>query len=641
MSTHGQSHRWRSRGREHVPVIGEQRTEERDGAPCLVVQLGTSTIRVAVRETGSSTDGKPVGAVLAVHTFFAGVERQDTGLVWDVDPRGSASAVSGFLLRVDDAVPVCVGGQLVSAAELVAAQIDAVTDVVASQHGQPSRVMVVHPDDLSRTALTRITEAMSNPDRIVWVSRGRDALDRCSSIPSDGESLEPQVTGLVHIGGRSTQATLWTDEPSSRRVGETITIEGYAGHSLDDALLVLARAAAERHGVATGSEPSDPRRVRTAAAARQSCAQAKHRLSIATTAEVEIDADRVRVVRADLRGAVCAVADRAQEVLDEAILSAGLGRAALGRVVLMGGSSHVPAVAEEISLRMGVPVEVSALLTAEHQIGQWGFADSSVIVEGSSLVPVAPSEAISCQAVASPRVKVRGRRRLSTSPTGTLRTRLDAMGQRPRVLTASAVAVVALTLAVGPIGFISTSAATDLLAERLHLEPQDVTPISVASAVLESVGKTTADVISAATAPLTDPEETAEEQGPATVGSSAWTGRAGVPAGPGFGTTAGATTPTVPSPASTNAPTKSSTTPSSAPTQPSATTTTPPAPTTTAEPSSTSDPSNSTPPVDPPTGEPTSTPSPTEPTQPTEPPEPTEPPAGEGPAPLVPDPVAP
>ena len=226
MSTHGQSHRWRSRGREHVPVIGEQRTEERDGAPCLVVQLGTSTIRVAVRETGSSTDGKPVGAVLAVHTFFAGVERQDTGLVWDVDPRGSASAVSGFLLRVDDAVPVCVGGQLVSAAELVAAQIDAVTDVVASQHGQPSRVMVVHPDDLSRTALTRITEAMSNPDRIVWVSRGRDALDRCSSIPSDGESLEPQVTGLVHIGGRSTQATLWTDEPSSRRVGETITIEG-------------------------------------------------------------------------------------------------------------------------------------------------------------------------------------------------------------------------------------------------------------------------------------------------------------------------------------------------------------------------------------------------------------------------------
>jgi hypothetical protein len=424
-------------------------------------------------------------------------------------------------------------------------------------------------------------------------------------------------------------------------VGETITIEGYAGHSLDDALLVLARAAAERHGVATGSEPSDPRRVRTAAAARQSCAQAKHRLSIATTAEVEIDADRVRVVRADLRGAVCAVADRAQEVLDEAILSAGLGRAALGRVVLMGGSSHVPAVAEEISLRMGVPVEVSALLTAEHQIGQWGFADSSVIVEGSSLVPVAPSEAISCQAVASPRVKVRGRRRLSTSPTGTLRTRLDAMGQRPRVLTASAVAVVALTLAVGPIGFISTSAATDLLAERLHLEPQDVTPISVASAVLESVGKTTADVISAATAPLTDPEETAEEQGPATVGSSAWTGRAGVPAGPGFGTTAGATTPTVPSPASTNAPTKSSTTPSSAPTQPSATTTTPPAPTTTAEPSSTSDPSNSTPPVDPPTGEPTSTPSPTEPTQPTEPPEPTEPPAGEGPAPLVPDPVAP
>ena len=109
--------------------------------------------------------------------------------------------------------------------EMVAAQIDAVTDVVASQHGQPSRVMVVHPDDLSRTALTRITEAMSNPDRIVWVSRGRDALDRCSSIPSDGESLEPQVTGLVHIGGRSTQATLWTDEPSSRRVGETITID--------------------------------------------------------------------------------------------------------------------------------------------------------------------------------------------------------------------------------------------------------------------------------------------------------------------------------------------------------------------------------------------------------------------------------
>lgn len=203
-------------------------------------------------------------------------------------------------------------------------------------------------------------EATASAARIA----GLDLLDLVAepvaAALSHGVSTADRGSVLVYdLGGGTFDATVIELTADGPRVVAVDGASRLGGLNFDERLATLLLERFER---ATGDEEvwADEELVLRVHAEAE---DVKKRLSLASTARLRIDragrSAHVTVSRAEFEQATAVLVAETLDVVDR-VLAAGAARGAgrLGQVLLVGGSSRIPAVGRELAARLGVPVRL-------------------------------------------------------------------------------------------------------------------------------------------------------------------------------------------------------------------------------------------------------------------------------------------
>jgi hypothetical protein len=179
------------------------------------------------------------------------------------------------------------------------------------------------------------------------------------------ERVDPGSTVAVYdLGGGTFDAAVVRKSAAGgfELLGRPEGIERLGGVDFDEAVFAHVRQAV---GPALdGLDPEDPDVLAAVARLRRECVEAKEALSADTEVTIPVllpsVRTQVRLVRAEFEAMIRPAVEQTIEALRRAVGSAGLAPADLSAVLLVGGSSRIPLVAQLVSAELGRPVAVDA-----------------------------------------------------------------------------------------------------------------------------------------------------------------------------------------------------------------------------------------------------------------------------------------
>jgi actin-like ATPase involved in cell morphogenesis len=271
--------------------------------------------------------------------------------------------VREFKRRVGDTVPVVLGDQRFSAADLTARVVRWVADLVAEREGgPPDYTVLTHPASWGEHRRTVLADAAA-----------------AAGFPSAGLVPEPVAAGLYYaaqqrvpagavlgvydLGGGTFDATVLRKTATGFEILGTPRGDDHLG-GLDVDQVVLDQVV--RSAGPTWPQVDDDDRVGLAALAqvRAAAVEAKEALSADTQAVVPLllpgCTGEVRIARAELEREARPLVLHTVDLIRQTCLSAGIGTGEMDAVLLVGGSSRMPLVAEVVTTELGRPVVVDA-----------------------------------------------------------------------------------------------------------------------------------------------------------------------------------------------------------------------------------------------------------------------------------------
>ncbi|WP_444705283.1 Hsp70 family protein [Microbacterium aurantiacum] len=304
--------------------------------------------------------------------------------------------------RVGDEVPVNVGGRTFAPEDLLALLVDWVSTVATERFGRlPSSVVVTVPvawgtyrTDLIRAALVRAgigqVEIIAEP---VAAARHYEATN----------PLAPGSTLAVYdFGGGTFDAVLLrkTASGSLTIIGSPTGIEDLGGADFDDAVLRHVLSAA-RLDVTTLLGDADARVA--LAGLRRECVEAKEALSFDSEATVPVllggTSTAVRLTRDEFEAMIENDIERTIEVLGDAMEAAAVEASDLDAILLTGGSSRIPRVAQLLSERFDRPIAVDTDPKAVIALGAaLEAADAAIVSAADAAAETEASEAAAAAA---------------------------------------------------------------------------------------------------------------------------------------------------------------------------------------------------------------------------------------------------
>ena len=377
----------------------------------LAVDAGTSRTAAAISHTtedegkpqvhilplGRHADAAPSSIYVSAGDVLFGDAAERRGLV---QPERLVREVKR---RVGDEVPVNVGGRTFAPEDLLALLVDWVSTVATERFGRlPSSVVVTVPvawgtyrTDLIRAALVRAgigqVEIIAEP---VAAARHYEATN----------PLAPGSTLAVYdFGGGTFDAVLLrkTASGSLTIIGSPTGIEDLGGADFDDAVLRHVLSAA-RLDVTTLLGDADARVA--LAGLRRECVEAKEALSFDSEATVPVllggTSTAVRLTRDEFEAMIENDIERTIEVLGDAMEAAAVEASDLDAILLTGGSSRIPRVAQLLSERFDRPIAVDTDPKAVIALGAALEAADAAIVSAADAA--AETEASEAAAAASP-----------------------------------------------------------------------------------------------------------------------------------------------------------------------------------------------------------------------------------------------
>jgi molecular chaperone DnaK len=263
--------------------------------------------------------------------------------------------VRGFTGRIGDEVPMVIGGQAYSAAQLTAMVVGWVVDRVATQQGGPAAgVVVTHPaswGDYKRTVLaTALADAGLSEVQL-----------RCEPIAAAAATGNGRTLAVYDLGGATFDATVVRTSPAGEPtvVGSPQSLNQLGGAHFDDAVFghVLGAVPALAR-----LDPEDPATLAATAELRHACTRATQALSADTEVTIPVTAPglntHVRLHRTEFDDLIRPYLGETLQVLRRALHSAQLQAQDLDAVVLVGGSARIPLVAQLVSTELDQPVTV-------------------------------------------------------------------------------------------------------------------------------------------------------------------------------------------------------------------------------------------------------------------------------------------
>ncbi|MDQ3904424.1 MAG: Hsp70 family protein, partial [Actinomycetota bacterium] len=271
--------------------------------------------------------------------------------------------VRGFIERVGDEVPMVIGGQTCTASQLVTRLIGWVVDQVASQHGGPAAgILVTHPigwGEYKRDVLAAALASVKLPPvRLCPAPHAAAASYAATQAVTPGHTL-----AVYDLGGTTFHATVLraTGSTEFTVLGRPHSLAQLGGANFDDAVFghVLAATPALAE-----LDVDDPATLAATATLRRQCTVATQALSADTEVTIPVTAPgittSVRLHRAEFDDMIRPQLAETIQALHRTLDSAQLAPSQLNTVLLVGGSSRIPLVAQLLSTEFNQPVTIDA-----------------------------------------------------------------------------------------------------------------------------------------------------------------------------------------------------------------------------------------------------------------------------------------
>lgn len=268
-----------------------------------------------------------------------------------------------FKRRIGDAAPLVLGGSPLAAHLLYGRLLSWVVGEIAEREGGPPVLTAVtHPANWGEYKKEHLAQAIAAADIGETMTLTEP---EAAAIHYAAQERVP-VGSLIAVydlgGGTFDAAVLRKTDHGFEIVGEPHGIEQLGGIDFDEAVFTHVQ---EHVAAAFDSiDPNDAEVVGAVQRLRQECERAKITLSSETEVDVPVvlpgTQTRVRITREEFEAAIRPAVAETVAALERATRGAGLDAADLSRVLLVGGSSRIPLVAQMVTERLGRPVAVDA-----------------------------------------------------------------------------------------------------------------------------------------------------------------------------------------------------------------------------------------------------------------------------------------
>ncbi|GAA1764456.1 Hsp70 family protein [Luedemannella helvata] len=347
----------------------------------LGIDLGTTFTAAAVWRDGRAeiaslgSRGAAIPSVVLLRedeTFLIGETANRRGLS---EPHRVARE---FKRRLGDTTPILLGGVPVSAEALMARVLRSVIDEVTRREGgAPASITVSHPANWGpyKTDLLRQAVRIAGLEQPVSYTTEPEAA---AVFYARQQRIEPgAVVAVYDLGGGTFDAAVLRKTPTGFEIlGQPEGIERLGGIDFDAAVFGHVRRAI---GDAIDQlDEDDPAAIAGVARLRDEVTEAKEALSSDTDVSIPVLlpnlATEVRLTRAELEAMVRPALYDSIEALRRALRSAGVTPEQLHSVLLVGGSSRMPIVAQLVGAELGRPVAVDAHPKHAVALGAAGLA---------------------------------------------------------------------------------------------------------------------------------------------------------------------------------------------------------------------------------------------------------------------------
>lgn len=298
-----------------------------------------------------------------------------------------------FKRRLGDPVPIIVGGTPYGAEALMAQVLAAiVAQVTQRQGGEPDTVVLSHPANYTDYKRGLLLEAA----RLAGLDISRVMLipepEAAATAYAEQERIGIGETVAVYDlgGGTFDAAVVRASDVGFQMLGVPEGMERLGGIDFDQA--VLAHVDAALGGLISGADATDEQVRAGQARVREECRRAKEALSTDTDATIDVSMPgvqtQVRLTREEFEQMVRPRVAETVQALSRTIASAGLTANDIDRVLLVGGSSRMPIVAQVLRESLGRPVSLDADPKLAIAIGA-AFAGAPAIQPEAALHAVA------------------------------------------------------------------------------------------------------------------------------------------------------------------------------------------------------------------------------------------------------------
>ncbi|MGH9245384.1 MAG: Hsp70 family protein [Acidimicrobiales bacterium] len=310
-----------------------------------------------------------------------------------------------FKRRLGDPTPLYVGGAPWAPHLLMARLLRWIIDRVAEREGAyPDAIAVTHPANWGAYKVDLLKQAVRHAGfgdyPVAYLTEPQAAAMHYATQ----ERVAPgSVVAVYDLGGGTFDAAVMRRTPNGtfEIIGQPEGIEHLGGIDFDAA--VLRHVDQVLDGAVSGLDANDPEAVSAVARLRAECVDAKEALSsdVDVSVPVSLPAMRhsVRLTRSEFEAMVRPVINETIIALRRAVHSAGVAPDHVQSVLLVGGSSRIPLVAQMVSAELGRPLAVDAhpkhaiaqgAAVAAAQLAGEGTADTVTVVETTETeIPVA------------------------------------------------------------------------------------------------------------------------------------------------------------------------------------------------------------------------------------------------------------
>ena len=266
-----------------------------------------------------------------------------------------------FKRRIGDPTPIILGGVPYSADRLASALLKWVVETVTEREGgPPDAISITFPANWGPFKRDLLEQAIHTAD-----IASATTLTEPEAAAIYYASLERVDTGTIisvfDLGGGTFDTVVLRKTPEGFEVlGRPEGIERLGGIDFDEAVFSHVRASLE--GVIESLDPDDPAALAAIGRLRRDCVDAKEALSSDTEAVIPVLLPslqtEVRITRAEFEAMIRPRLTEAIDATRRSFKSANIEAEEVTAVLLVGGSSRIPLVAQLVAAGLGRPISL-------------------------------------------------------------------------------------------------------------------------------------------------------------------------------------------------------------------------------------------------------------------------------------------